>query len=207
MNSKGLLITFEGIDGSGKSTQAGKLADWLRSSGRTVLSLRDPGGTKISEQIRAILLSHRNAEMNALTELLLYESARAQIVEEKIRPALPRGDIVILDRFYDSTTAYQGYGRGLDLRVIADANRLATGGLTPDLTFFVDVSLEEAERRRSRQKADRLEGEDRAFFNRIREGYLSIARQEPDRLRVIDGHPDEDVIAGHIVAEARKLIE
>lgn len=207
MNPKGLLITFEGIDGSGKSTQAGKLADWFRRSGRTVLSLRDPGGTDISEQIRAILLSRRNAEMDALTELLLYESARAQIVEEKIRPAMHRGDIVIVDRFYDSTTAYQGYGRGLDRRVIAEANRIATGGLTPNLTFFVDVSLEEAERRRSRQKADRMEGEDRAFFNRIREGYLSIARLEPDRLRVIDGRPEEDVIAGRIVAEARKLLE
>lgn len=205
MNAKGTFISFEGIDGSGKSTQVERLISSLEKASRRVVSLRDPGGSAISEQVRAILLSSDNAGMTAVTELLLYEAARAQIVGEKIIPALQEGRIVIVDRFYDSTTAYQGYGRGLNLEDVARANRIATGGLIPDLTFFIDVPWEESCRRRSRQTMDRLESEDRAFFHRIREGYLAIARQEA-RVRVIDGTMEAGVIAERIFHDVMNFL-
>ena len=185
---KGLFITFEGIDQSGKSTQAERLEKRLTENGYAVQSWRDPGSTLISEQIRDILLSSKNHGMSAIAELLLYEAARAQIVEEYIRPALERNQIVIMDRFYDSTTAYQGYGRGISLDTIAHANHIATGGLVPDITYFIDVTWEESCRRKGKDARDRMESEGHLFFDRIRQGYLQIAKSESRRMMVIDGH-------------------
>jgi dTMP kinase len=195
---KGLFITFEGIDQSGKTTQAVRLEERLKDAGHPVKSWRDPGSTFISEQIREILLSSKNQSMSAITELLLYEAARAQIVAESIRPALEDKHIVIMDRFYDSTTAYQGYGRGISLEVIHHANAIATSGLAPDLTFFIDVTWEESCRRKGQDARDRMESEGRHFFDRIRQGYLRIAKSEPARMTAIDGHRTIEQIAEDI---------
>lgn len=196
--SKGLFITFEGIDQSGKSTQVERLEKRLTENGYEVQSWRDPGSTLISEQIRDILLSSKNHGMSAIAELLLYEAARAQIVEEYIRPALEKNQIVIMDRFYDSTTAYQGYGRGISLDTIAHANHIATGGLVPDITYFIDVTWEESCRRKGKDARDRMESEGHLFFDRIRKGYMEIAKTESARMIVIDGHGSKGQIADDI---------
>lgn len=206
MLNKGLFISFEGIDRSGKSTQVEKLAQHLTDDGYQVLNLRDPGGSEISEQIRNILLSIHNMNIDPITELLLYEAARAQIVAEKIRPALQKKMIVLIDRFYDSTTAYQGYGRGLDLQSIEKANMLATGGLVPDLTIFIDINWEEAERRRGRMAPDRMESEDQYFFERIRNGYIQIVQENAKRVKLIDGNLSIEAIGDKIYTEISKLI-
>jgi dTMP kinase len=205
--SKGLFITFEGIDQSGKSTQVERLEKRLNDNGYAVQSWRDPGSTLISEQIRDILLSSKNHGMNAITELLLYEAARAQIVAESVRPALEKNQIVIMDRFYDSTTAYQGYGRGLPLDTIAHANHIATGGLVPDLTFFIDVTWEESCRRKGKDVRDRMESESRIFFDKVRRGYHSLTNDEPERVRLIDGTLSKSVIEKIIWDHAIKYIE
>lgn len=182
---KGLLITFEGIDGSGKSTQAKLAFEYLaKKTKRKIIALREPGSTAVSETIRAILLDKKN-KVSDFTELLLYEAARAQLVNEELRPLLERGTIVLCDRFYDSTTAYQGYGRGLDRKLIQALNLAATGKITPHLTLIYDLPLSVAATRRG-PKADRLESEKAAFHNRVRKGFLSIAKQEPRRVKVID---------------------
>lgn len=206
MLNKGLFISFEGIDRCGKSTQVEKLAQHLIDEGYQVLTLRDPGGSEISEQIRNILLSIHNMNIDPITELLLYEAARAQIVAEKIRPALQKKMIVIIDRFYDSTTAYQGYGRGLDLQSIEKANMLATGSLVPDLTIFIDINWEEAERRRGRMVPDRMESEDQYFFERIRNGYIQIVQENAKRVKLIDGNLTIEAIGDKIYTEISKLI-
>ncbi len=182
---KGLLITFEGIDGSGKSTQAKLALEYLRKkTKRKVVMLREPGSTSVSEAIRSILLDKRN-KVGDLTELLLYESARAQLVTQQLRPLLEQGAIVVCDRFFDSTTAYQGYGRGLDRKLIQSLNLAATGNIVPHLTLVYDLPLSVALTRRG-PKADRLESEKAAFHKRVREGFLKIAKQEPRRVKVID---------------------
>ncbi len=180
----GLLITFEGIDYSGKTTQALQLKERLEAAGYEVLYLREPGGTAISEAIRKILLDNRHRQMHRHTELLLYCAARSQIVQEIIKPALERGKIVICDRYADSTTAYQGYGRQIDLNTIRALNALATENLAPDITFLLDLSPEEAARRQQHNglTRDRLESEQTAFYERVRQGYLQIASEEPDRV-------------------------
>jgi dTMP kinase len=185
---RGRLITFEGIDGAGKSTQAEWTAEWLRSQGLAVLSLREPGGTPIGESIRQILLARANTVMCVETELLLFAAARAELVREVIRPALDAGQWVICDRFYDSTTAYQGFGRGIDREMISQLQAIATGGLRPDRTFLLDVSIATALQRLADRpgKADRLDGEDAAFMRRTREGYQTILEAEPDRVIRID---------------------
>ena len=158
MSSRGLFITVEGIDGCGKSTQARLIAAALEAAGHDVLRLREPGGVKISEQIRAILLDPANAEMGDVCELLLYEAARAQLVHQVIRPALAAGKTVVCDRFYDSTTAYQAFADGLDRNMVSQANELAVDGCRPDLTLVFDLPVEDALRRRSgREAEDRLE--------------------------------------------------
>ena len=205
--SKGLFITFEGIDQSGKSTQAERLEKRLTENGYAVQSWRDPGSTLISEQIRDILLSSKNHGMSAIAELLLYEAARAQIVEEYIRPALDKIRIVIMDRFYDSTTAYQGYGRGISLDTIAHANSIATGGLVPDRTFYIDISWIESQRRKGREIKDRMESEDRTFFEKVRQGYLSLVHGEPDRLRMIDGTLSKNAIGDQIWDDVMTLVD
>lgn len=206
MLNKGIFISFEGIDRCGKSTQVEKLTEQLQTEGYQVLALRDPGGSEISEQIRNILLSIHNMNIDPITELLLYEAARAQIVFEKIRPALQKRMIVLIDRFYDSTTAYQGYGRGLDLQAIDKANMLATGGLVPDLTIFIDINWEEAERRRGRSAHDRMESEDQYFFERIRNGYIQIVQENAKRVKLIDGNLSIDSIGDKIYHEISKVI-
>jgi len=190
---KGRFITFEGTEGSGKSTQIGLLAERLCSLGRVVRMLREPGGTPIGEEIRHTLKhSKNNAAMTAEAELLLMNASRAQIVREVIRPALAEGEIVLCDRFYDSTTAYQGYGRGLSLRKVREIIDFAVGETTPDLTLFLFIPLDVSEERRLTRQGtlpfmrDRLEECDRQFFARVAEGYELVLKEEPQRVRRIE---------------------
>jgi dTMP kinase len=195
-----MFITFEGIDCSGKSTQIDHLIRKLRRGHWDVLVVREPGGTEISERIRTLLLDVRHGEMDGSTELLLFSASRSQLVTERIQPALERGDIVIADRFHDSTTAYQGFGRGIDVEAITHIHRIATHGLSPDISFFLDISVEESLKRRSARAGsiDRMEAADTAFFERVREGYLSIASISPSRFRIIDGMRPAEPIAEEI---------
>ncbi len=204
MSSRGLFITVEGIDGCGKSTQASLIACALEAAGHDVLRLREPGGVKISEKIRAVLLDPANGEMGDVCELLLYEAARAQLVHEVIRPALAAGKTVVCDRFYDSTTAYQAFADGLDRDMVARANELAVDGCRPDLTLVFDVSVEEASRRRSDRAAeDRLELKGLEFQHRVAAGFRAVAADEPGRVKLIDaGGPIAEVFSG-VVAELR----
>jgi dTMP kinase len=184
---RGLFITFEGVEGAGKSTQIRQLAASLEKEGVSVLITREPGGTPISERIREVLLERQHHKMVSTTELLLYAAARSQHVAQCIAPALAKGQIVISDRFGDATVAYQGHGRGLDLELIHHLNRVATDGLVPDLTIVLDVPVKVGlgRARRRRRSMDRLEMEDFEFHQRVREGYLTIAREEPHRVKVI----------------------
>ena len=191
---KGLFITFEGTEGSGKSTQISLLADRLRSLGRFARTLREPGGTPIGEEIRHTLKhSLQNQAMQAETELLLMNASRAQLVREVIRPALEAGEIVLCDRFYDSTTAYQGYGRQLDLRTVESLVNFAVGETRPNLTLLLVVPPQVSQERLSARQStlpfmrDRIEEADRSFFDRIARGYQVIAAAEPARVRLIDG--------------------
>ncbi len=190
----GFFITFEGIDFCGKTTQARRLGSYLRRKSYKVLLVREPGGDRIAERIRKILLSRKNSEMTALTELLLYEAARSQLTEMVILPALKQGKVVICDRYSDSSLAYQGYGRGLNKKMIKDLNHISTFGLLPDLTILLDVPTETSFKRRKKEnrKKDRLERERFEFHQRIREGFKSIARQNRKRIKVVDGTEDID---------------
>src|SRR5882757_7433910 len=200
---KGLFISFEGTEGCGKSTQVKLLAEKLRGMGLLVRTIREPGGTPIGEEIRHTLKhSQQNAAMTAETELLLMNASRAQLVREVIRPALAAGEIVVCDRFYDSTTAYQGYGRELDLDQVKAVIDIAVGETKPDLTLFVHVPPEvSAERLRSRQETlpfvrDRIEEADRKFFERVAHGFNVVAATEPQRVKLINGaQPVETVCA------------
>lgn len=204
MSSRGLFITVEGIDGCGKSTQARLIAAALEAAGHDVLRLREPGGVKISEQIRAILLDPANAEMGDACELLLYEAARAQLVHQVIRPALAAGKTVVCDRFYDSTTAYQAFADGLDRNMVSQANELAVDGCRPDLTLVFDLPVEDALRRRSgREAEDRLELKGLEFQERVAAGFRAVAVDEPDRVKPIDaGGSIAEVFSG-VAAELR----
>lgn len=204
MSSRGLFITVEGIDGCGKSTQARLIAAALEAAGHDVLRLREPGGVKISEQIRAILLDPANAEMGDVCELLLYEAARAQLVHQVIRPALAAGKTVVCDRFYDSTTAYQAFADGLDRNMVFQANELAVDGCRPDLTLVFDLPVEDALRRRSgREAEDRLELKGLEFQERVAAGFRAVAADEPDRVKLIDaGESIAEVFSG-VAAELR----
>ena len=200
----GLFITFEGGEGSGKTTQLKALLRHLWSTGREAVETRDPGGTVIGKQIRALLLNRENAGMAPAAELLLYEASRAQLVHEVIRPSLAAGRMVLCDRFADSTVAYQGYGRGLDLEIIARLNALATGGLRPDLTFFLDLDPAVGLLRATQRVAERQEGHDRieaevlAFHQRVHIGYRAIAAAEPERVILLDASRGMAEIEGHI---------
>lgn len=201
---RGMFITFEGIDGCGKSTQAILLGQHLREMGKRVLLLREPGSTPTAERIRRVLLDRR-LDMNDVTELLLYEAARAEVTSREIEPALRRGTTVLCDRYYDSTTAYQGYGRKLDIRMIRGLHRVAVGSTVPDITLLFDLNLSLALARRTGQP-DRLESQPRAFFNRVRKGFLEIARRERRRVKVIDAsNPVEEVFRDVKKVLARKL--
>ena len=202
--AKGHFITVEGIDGVGKSTQAALIEAVLDSAGYDVLRLREPGGVKISEQIRAILLDPANAEMGDVCELLLYEAARAQLVHQVIRPALAAGKTVVCDRFYDSTMAYQAFADGLDRNMVSQANELAVDGCRPDLTLVFDLPVEDALRRRSgREAEDRLELKGLEFQERVAAGFRAVAADEPDRVKLIDaGGSIAEVFSG-VAAELR----
>ena len=186
-NVKSLFITFEGPDGSGKSTQARLLAQRLAGEGCGVLLTREPGGTPLSENVRSILLGKEYPLANP-TEALLYAAARAQHVEEKIKPALRRGEFVICDRFVDSSLAYQGYGLGLPMAALEAVNEFATGGLRPDLTILLDIDPKEglARARSGRGQMDRIEERAAAFHNKVRAGFLALSRREPGRFAVIE---------------------
>lgn len=200
MASPGLFLSFEGCEGSGKSTQARLLDRQLRGQGARVVLTREPGGTTEGEAIRELLQSTQRGDgIVAETELFLFAASRAQLTRRVIRPALAAGCVVIADRYLDSTTAYQGYGRRLDRRVVAAVNEMATGGLLPDRTVLIDVDVGLGLRRsRGRQETlfqlDRIEQEDLSFHERVRRGYLEIVRSSGARLRVVDGSgPPEQV--------------
>lgn len=180
---KGMLITFEGPEGSGKSTHVRLLCSHLRRKGFKLLHLREPGGTAISEQVRRILLDPKNKNMDAVCEMLLYQAARAQVVGEKVLPALKEKKIVILDRFLDATISYQGFGAGLDTSLIRQIGKLVTFGIHPDLTILLDIGVKEGLRRSRRR--DRIEKKSLAFHRRVRKGYLKLARENPNRIKVV----------------------
>lgn len=183
---RGFFISLEGIEGTGKSTQTRLLTEYLQQAGRTVVRTAEPGGTPISLKIRELLLSLDSKEMDPVTELLLYNASRVQHIREVIGPALARGEIVISDRFSDSTLAYQGYGRGIDRKMIDALDAIATKGMRPDLTILLDIDVETGlKRNREINKRDRLELEDVDFHENVRKGFLEIAAKDPNRIRVI----------------------
>jgi len=204
----GIFITFEGTEGGGKSTQIKLLAERLKKMGRPVRVLREPGGTPIGEEIRHTLQhSDVNQAMTSEAELLLMNASRAQLVREVIRPALAAGEIVLCDRYYDSTTAYQGHGRQLDLEKVAAVIDFAVEGTRPDLTLLLDVPIAVSEaRRQSRQvgkpgatpQRDRMEEADRAFFERVHQGFQAIAAREPKRVRLVDATPGIEAVSAGI---------
>ena len=190
----GRFITFEGIDGCGKTTQFRMLAQWLRDRGKDVVETVEPGGTAIGRQIRKILLDPASADIQPRAELLLYFASRAQNVDQVIRPALDAGRIVLCDRFTDSTLVYQGCGRGLDTEVVRELDRIACRGLKPDVTFLIDIDLGDQPAARAKRRNERIgpsesriDEESAAFHERVRQGYLALAQAEPDRIVVIDG--------------------
>jgi dTMP kinase len=185
-----MFITFEGIDGSGKSTQIKLLKEYFLEMGYDVICIREPGGTELSEQIRSLLLYGKN-KISPVTELLLFEAARSSLVEEVIKPAIEKGRIVISDRFFDSTTAYQGYGRGLNIQNIEFTNTLATNQLSPDITFFLDVSVKTSNYRSMHRNMDRIEASGNDFFSKVRLGFHDIAKKHPERIFIINA---EDII-------------
>jgi len=195
----GLFITFEGPDGSGKTTQAQLLYEYLQERGYPVFLTREPGGTGIGDQIREVLHSLENTEMLPQAEILLYSASRAQLVGQIIRPHLDRGEIVLCDRYADSTLAYQGYGHGLDLQVLQVITSFATGGLKPDLTIYLDVDVEEGLKRKlsayqaGEAEWNRMDQQEIAFHRRVRQGYLQMAAAEPERWVVIEAAQPPDV--------------
>ncbi|HOG23462.1 MAG: Thymidylate kinase [Candidatus Omnitrophica bacterium ADurb.Bin292] len=203
MKKKGIFITFEGAEGSGKSTQIREAAKFFRKKGREVILLREPGGTKISELIRKILLDRANQGMSHATELFLYLAARAQVVEEKILPALREGKVVIADRFEDSTRAYQGFGRGFSLEAIESMSRLVRGTLIPDLTFVLDVDITKGLARGGRH--DRIEWEALSFHRKVRQGYLTLARKEPGRMLVLDTDQPVSVVKQCVLERLQRV--
>lgn len=210
---RGFFISFEGTEGSGKSTQISLLAEQLRSMGRRVLTLREPGGTPIGEEIRHTLKhSKDNEAMTPEAELLLMNASRAQLVREVIRPTLAAGGVVLCDRFYDSTTAYQGYGRQLDLGMVERIINVAVGDTRPDLTLLLLIPLEVSENRRLKRQStmpflrDRMEEADRGFFERVARGYAAIAEAEPGRVRTVEATGTVEVIRAAIWSEVERLL-
>lgn len=209
--TSGLFITLEGVEGSGKTTQAGLLAEALRQSGRRATVTHEPGATHAGKAIRAIFLDPA-VSLNVAAELLLVLADRAQHVQEELKPALARGEFVISDRYSDSTVAYQGYGRGFDLKLLAELNRLASDSVTPDLTIVLDCPVEiglartRARQNRGPQGLDRFEGEQAEFHRKVREGFLAIARAEPDRVKVVDSARELKAVSADIRRTVEELI-
>jgi dTMP kinase len=212
MSKRGTFITFEGIDGCGKTTQLRLLAERFRNAGREVVETVEPGGTGIGKLIRRILLDPASSDLHPRAELLLYFASRAQNVEQVIRPALDRGSVVLCDRFTDSTLAYQGCGRGLDVETILDLDRIACQDVRPDLTILIDIDVvmsQERARRRNERTASsetRLDDESAAFHNRVRKGYHALAKQHPQRFLVINGAPSAGTVAKTIWESAVKYV-
>lgn len=200
-----MFITLEGPEGSGKSCQIPGLAEFVRQQGYEVLTTREPGGTAIGDQVRQVIMSLKNTEMNPRTEIMLFCAARAQIVEQVIRPALSRGVVVISDRYGDSTLAYQGYGHRLDLATLRLLLDFATGGLKPDLTLLLDVDVVEGLRRRrcSGGEWNRLDAYEIEFHQRVRQGYHELVKAEPERWRVIDANLTPEMVQSNL----RQVVE
>lgn len=215
VKKQGLFISFEGVEGSGKTTQIKLLAAWLKKRGRRVVLTREPGGTPFADRIRSLLLNGKTKKISPSMELFLYEVARRDHVSTVIRPALKKGMIVLCDRFTDATLAYQGFGRGLPLKVTTVMNRLATGGIKPDLTFLLDLPVEaglaRAKGRIKRLKRgtpleNRFEEEKKEFHKKVREGYLTLARKEKRRFRIIDARKSKRETFARLRREVEKII-
>jgi len=202
--SKTMFITLEGPEGSGKTSHIPHLVEYMREKGYTVFPTREPGGTSISEQIREIIHSLKNAEMHPHTETLLYQAARAQIVEQVIRPRLANGEIIISDRYADSTIAYQGYGHQQNIEQVRALINYATGGLVPDLTILLDIEVEVGleRKRQNNSEWNRMDDHEVAFYHRVRTGYLEMVKLEPERWVVIDAGQEWDIVQD----ELRKTI-
>jgi len=202
-----LFITFEGGEGCGKSTQSRMLYRELQKLAIPAVLIHEPGITKLGQRIRRFLKWSEELNVSPTAELLLFNASRTQLVKEIIKPVLQKGTIVICDRYADSTTAYQGYGRGLDLAVVATANKIGMQGVPPDLTILLDIPVEEGFARKKGDRTDRFEKEDITFHWRVREGYLKLAAAEPKRWLVIDAMKNKDVIAGVIWQKVSQLIK
>ena len=191
-----MFVTFEGTEGSGKTTQCQLLQEYLVEQGHDVLWTREPGGTSIGQQVREVLFDQRNNAMTPEAEFLLFSASRAQLVREVIKPHLRRGGVVVCDRFFDSSLAYQGYGHGLEQDVLREVTRMATGGLRPNLSLLLDLPPEQGLRRRrqDRDQWNRLDAYQLSFHSRVRQGFLALARDEPDRWEVIDANQNSEDI-------------
>lgn len=195
MGKKGIFISVEGTDGSGKTTQIKRVEQYLKKKGHEVVLIREPGGTNISEKIRSIILDPENTEMGAVTELLLYAASRAQLMFQVIKPALNEGKVVICDRFIDSSIVYQGYGRGIPVDTVKGVNAIAIEGLLPDITFFFDITPEIAlSRRIAATGTDRIEKEKMDFHRRVYEGYIKLAELYPERIKSINANCDIETV-------------
>jgi len=193
------LISYEGIDGSGKSTQINLLSDWLSEKNIKFIIVREPGGTTVSERIRHILLDKKNLKLCSESEFFLFLSARAQLVKEIIRPALEKGKFVICDRFIDSTIAYQGYGRKMEIAQLNNMNEMAVGECIPGQTFLLDVDMETSISRRDGSEDDRMESAGVDFLNRVRNGYIQLVTQNSNRITLLDSREDRTVIFNQII--------
>jgi dTMP kinase len=203
---RGLVVSFEGGEGSGKTTQFDLVCLHFDNTGIPYQSYREPGGTEISEEIREVLLRPRKTIMSDWAELLLFEAARAQIVYEMIQPALTSGQLVLLDRFLDSSSAYQGYGRGLDVGQITFLNRIATQGIKPHKTFYFDVDPKYGLLRGTKEGKDRIEAAEMDFHERVRQGYLAMAAKEPQRFIVLNGHDLVETLHVQVMQEISRLL-
>ena len=206
----GLFLSFEGGEAAGKSVQAARLAENLGSSGRDVLLTREPGGTPFAERIRDVLLHAREVDLTPEAQALLFSAARSQHTRDVIRPALAAGKVVVADRYFDSTLAYQGYGLGADLEGLRAMTRFAVGALVPQRTFLIDVpvavTLARLATRSGTARWDRFHGDDRAFYERVRDGYLRLAAAEPGRFVVVDGDRPEETVAADIRRQVDQLL-
>jgi dTMP kinase len=206
----GAFLSFEGGEAAGKSVQAARLAESLGAGGRDVLLTREPGGTPFAERIRDVLLHAREVDLSAEAQALLFSAARAQHTRDVIRPALAAGKVVVADRYFDSTLAYQGYGLGADLDGLRAMTRFAVGSLVPQRTFLIDipvaVTLSRLGTRSGTARWDRFHGDDRAFYDRVRDGYLRLAAAEPGRFVVVDGDRSEDKVAADIRRQVDQLL-
>jgi dTMP kinase len=202
---RGILVTFEGIEGSGKSTQIGLTRAYVEEQGYPCLVTQEPGGSPLGEEIRKILLNRKDLSIDPLAELLLIEADRAEHVAEVIKPALENGQVILCDRYTDATVAYQGYGRGVDIDLIMELNQWATQGLTPQCTIVLDCPVDVGMARA--QGEDRFEQEGHAFHQRVREGYLQTAQQDPQRVRVVSGNGEQGAIQEAIRRIIRPLID